>query len=90
MIGWTWEGAAEGSAGCGLSDDEGRARADAERWLEANPRATAVLGMERLTDGSSTLSAYWAAIGVARRSRRTPDGRITWAPAPGAGPAGGG
>lgn len=87
MIGWAWDGTAEGSAGCGLSDSEGRARDAAEAWLMAHPRATAVLGVEYLEDGATTLSAYWAEAGRGRRSRRLPDGRIAWekipAPKPG-------
>ena len=78
MIGWEWEAAAEGSAGCGVSDDEDRAREAAEVWLKANPQGTAVLGAVRLTDGTTTLSAYWARSGLARRSRRLRDGRIVW------------
>ena len=84
MIGWAWEGIADGSAGCGVSDDEDRARKATEAWLKANPQGTAVLGAARLADGTTTLSAYWARAGVARRSRRLRDGRIAWAriPAP--------
>ena len=89
MNGWEWEGSAEGSAGCGVSDDEGRAREAAEAWLKANPRGTAVLCAARLEDGTTTLSAYWAAAGLARRARRLRGGRIAWAripvPRPGAG-----
>ena len=33
VIGWAWEGTADGSAGCGVSDDEDRARLAAEAWL---------------------------------------------------------
>ena len=79
MIGWQWEGAAAGSTGCGVSDDEGRAREAAEAWLKANPQGKAVLGAARLEDGMTTLSAYWATAGLARRSRRLRGGRITWA-----------
>ena len=43
MIGWAWEGTTNGSAGCGVSDDEDRAREAAEAWLQANPQGTAVL-----------------------------------------------
>ena len=82
MIGWEWEGAADGSAGCGVSDDEDKAREAAEAWLKANPQGTAVLGAARLADGTTTLSAYWARAGVARRSRRLRDGRIVWARIP--------
>jgi hypothetical protein len=84
VIGWAWEGATDGSAGCGVSDDEDRAREAAEAWLQANPRATAVLGVARLADGTTTLSAYWGEVVCARRSRRLGDGRIVWAwiPAP--------
>jgi hypothetical protein len=82
VIGWEWEGAARGSAGCGVSDDEERARQAAEAWLKANPRGTAVLGAARLEDGTTMLSAYWARAGWARRSRRLRDGRITWARIP--------
>jgi hypothetical protein len=89
VIGWEWEGAAAGSAGCGVSDDEDRARQAAEAWLKANPRGKAVLSAARLEDGTTTLSAYWATAGLARRSRRLQDGRITWAripvPQPGSG-----
>lgn len=60
VIGWAWEGTAKGSAGCGISDDEDRAREAAETWLKANPGATAVLDTARLADGTTTLSAYWA------------------------------
>jgi hypothetical protein len=82
VIGWTWEAAAEGIAGCGLSDDEGRARGAAEAWLRDHPGATAVLDTAWLADGTSTLSAYWAKDGCARRSRRLQDGRIVWARVP--------
>ena len=84
ISGWAWEGAAPGGAACGVADDEDRARLAAEAWLRANPGATAVLGTARLADGTTTLSAYWARDGQARRSRRLRDGRITWAriPAP--------
>jgi hypothetical protein len=90
VIGWEWEGAAEGSAGCGVSDDEDRAREAAEAWLKANPRGTAVLGAARLEDGTRSLSAYWAIAGLARRSRRLGDGRIVWARIPVPRPGGGG
>jgi hypothetical protein len=60
VIGWAWEGIADGSAGCGVSDDEDRARLAAEAWLKANPQGTAVLDTARLTDGTTTLSSYWA------------------------------
>jgi len=86
---WEWEAAAEGVTGCGVSDDEDRARKAAEAWLRANPEGTAVLGAARLAVGTTTLSAYWARAGRARRSRRLRDGRIVWArvpaPRPGAG-----
>jgi hypothetical protein len=82
VIGWEWEGTAEGSAGCGVSDDEDRAREAAEAWLRANPRGTAVLGAARLADGTTTLSAYWARSGRERRSRRLRSGRIVWARIP--------
>jgi hypothetical protein len=82
VIGWAWEGAAEGIAGCGLSDDETRARETAEAWLKAHPGATAVLDTARLADGTTTLSAYWAKDGCARRSRQLRDGRIVWARIP--------
>ena len=82
MIGWEWEAAAEGSAGCGISDDEDRAREAAEVWLKANPQGTGVLRAARLTDGTTTLSAYWSRAGLARRSRRLRDGRIVWARIP--------
>jgi hypothetical protein len=82
VIGWTWEATAEGGAGCGLSDDEGRAREAAEAWLRKHPGATAVLDAARLWDGTATLSAYWARYGCARRSRRLQDGRIVWARIP--------
>jgi hypothetical protein len=72
VIGWAWEGATDGSAGCGVSDDEDRAREAAEAWLQANPQGTAVLGVARL-------SAYWGKVVGARRSRRLGDGRIVWA-----------
>ena len=90
MNGWEWEGAAPGSAGCGVSDDEDRAREAAEAWLKANPQATAVLGAARLEDGTTSLSAYWARVGRARRSRRLRDGRIAWARIPVPRPGGGG
>ncbi len=83
MNGWEWEGSAPGSsAGCGVSDDEDRAREAAEAWLKANPQGTAVLGAAWLADGATTLSAYWARTGRARRSRRMEDGRIAWAQIP--------
>ena len=84
MIGWTWEGAAKNSAGCGVSDDEDRAREAAEAWLRANPHGDAVLSAAWLADGTTTLSAYWARTGCVRQSRRLRDGRIVWAriPAP--------
>lgn len=82
VIGWTWEAAMQGSAGCGLSDDEDRAREAAEAWLKDHPGATAVLDTARLADGTTTLSAYWARYGCARRSRRLQDGRIVWARIP--------
>ena len=87
VIGWEWEGAAPGSAGCGVSDDQDRAREAAEAWLKANPRGRAVLGPARLEDGTASLSAYWITAGLARRSRRLRDGRIAWAriPVPGLG-----
>jgi hypothetical protein len=78
VIGSAWEGAADGSAGCGVSDDEDRAREAAEAWLKAHPGATAVLDTARLTDGTTTLSSYWAKDGLAKQSRRLPDGRIVW------------
>jgi hypothetical protein len=90
VIGWEWEAAAAGSAGCGVSDDQDRAREAAEAWLKANPHATAVLGAARLEDGTTSLSAYWARAGVARRSRRLRDGRIAWARIPVPRPGGGG
>lgn len=90
MIGWEWEAAAEGSAGCGVSDDEDRARQAAEAWLKANPRGKAVLGAAWLEDGTTTLSAYWAMAGRARRARRLRDGRIVWARIPASRPGGGG
>jgi hypothetical protein len=82
VIGWAWDAAAEGIAGCGLSDDEDRARAAAEAWVRAHPGATAVLDTARLWDGTATWSAYWAKDGRARRSRRLRDGRIVWARVP--------
>lgn len=86
MNGWEWEGTtAAGNAGCGVSDDEDRARRSAEAWLSANPGATAVLGPARLQDGATTLSAYWARYGRSRQSRRLRDGRIAWMPVPAAG-----
>jgi hypothetical protein len=88
--GWEWEGTAPGGAGCGVSDDEDRAREAAEAWLKANPQATAVLGAARLEDGTTSLSAYWAGTGRARRSRRLRDGRIAWARIPVPRPGGGG
>jgi hypothetical protein len=83
-MGWAWEAAVEDRAGCGVSDDEDRAREAAEAWLKANPHGTAVLGMAWLADGTTTLSAYWGKVVCARRSRRLSDGRIVWAwiPAP--------
>jgi hypothetical protein len=82
VIGWAWEGTAEGRAGCGISDDEDKARLAAEAWLAANPCGTAVLDTARLADGTTTLSAYWVKDGCARRSRRRRDGRIVWARIP--------
>jgi hypothetical protein len=82
MLGWAWDGAAAGGGGCGVSDDEDKARQAAEAWLLANPGGTAVLGPARLTDGTAALSAYWDRIGRAKRSRRTGDGRIVWARVP--------
>jgi hypothetical protein len=82
ISGWAWEGTAPGATGCGVSDKEDRARLAAEAWLKANPGATAVLDTARLADGTTTLSAYWARDGQARRSRRLRDGRITWARIP--------
>jgi hypothetical protein len=67
-----------GGAACGVADDEDRARLAAEAWLVAHPGAVAVLGAARLADGTTTLSAYWARDGQARRSRRLRGGRITW------------
>jgi hypothetical protein len=90
VIGWEWEGVTAVSAGCGVSDDEDRAREAAEAWLRANPRGTAVLGTARLADGTTTLSAYWARDGCARRSRRLRDGRIVWARIPATRPGAGG
>jgi hypothetical protein len=88
--GWAWDGTAPAAAGCGVSDDEDRAREAAEAWLKANPQATAVLGAARLEDGTTSLSAYWARAGVARRSRRLRDGRIVWTRIPVPRPGGGG
>ncbi len=82
IAGWAWEATAPGIAACGVSDREDRARQAAEAWLRANPGAVAVLGTARLADGTTTLSAYWAQDGQARRSRRLRDGRITWARVP--------
>jgi hypothetical protein len=82
VIGWMWDATAKRSAGCGVSDDQDRARLAAEAWLKANPGGTAVLGTARLTDGTTTLSAYWAKDGHARQSRRLRDGRIVWARIP--------
>lgn len=79
MIAWSWEATAPGSGGCGVSDDEDKAREAAEAWLAANPGGTAVLGPARLTDGTAALSAHWDRAGFAQRSRRLPDGRIGWA-----------
>jgi len=79
---WAWEGAAPGAAACGVSDDEDRAREAAEKWLADHPGAVAVLNRARLADGTASLSAWWARVGQARRSRRLPDGRITWARVP--------
>lgn len=79
MIGWAWDGTAAGAGGCGVSDDEGKARKAAEAWLAANPGGTAVLGPARLTDGTAALSAHWDMIGREKRSRRMNDGRIVWA-----------
>ena len=90
MNGWVWDGTAPAAAGCGVSDDEDRAREAAEAWLKANPQATAVLGAARLEDGTTSLSAYWARAGRARRSRRLRDGRIAWARIPVPRPGGGG
>ncbi|HSZ39447.1 MAG TPA: hypothetical protein VK817_05775 [Trebonia sp.] len=90
MNGWEWDGTAPAAAGCGVSDDEDRAREAAEAWLKANPQATAVLGAARLEDGTTSLSAYWARTGRARRSRRLRDGRIAWARIPVPRPGGGG
>lgn len=78
IAGWAWEGAAPGGAACGVADDEDRAWLAAEAWLTAHPGATAVLDTARLADDTTTLSAYWARDGQARRSRRLRDGRITW------------
>jgi hypothetical protein len=52
-----------------------RAREAAEAWLNANPRATAVFGVARLADGTTTLSAYWGKVVCAQRSRRLSDGK---------------
>jgi hypothetical protein len=82
ISGWAWEGTAPGAAGCGVSDKEDKARLAAEAWLAANPGAVAVLEVARLADGVTTLSAYWAGDGRARRSRRLRDGRIIWARVP--------
>jgi MoaA/NifB/PqqE/SkfB family radical SAM enzyme len=92
ISGWAWEGTAPGAAGCGVSDEEDRARQAAEKWLTDHPGAVAVLGTARLADGTTTLSAWWDRVGQVRRSRRLRDGRITWAripvqrQAPGRGP----
>ena len=77
MTGWEWEGAAKDSAGCGVSDNETRARQAAEAWLKANPQGTVVLG-------PMPLAVYRVKGGCAERSRRLQDGRIVWAriPAP--------
>jgi hypothetical protein len=82
ITGWAWEGTAPGAAGCGVSDKEDKARLAAEAWLRAHPGATAVLDTARLADGTTTLSAYWARAGLARRSRLLRDGRIIWARVP--------
>ena len=52
IVGWAWEGTAPGIAACGVSDQEDRARLAAEKWLEDNPGAVAVLGAARLADGT--------------------------------------
>jgi len=82
ISGWAWEGTGPGAGGCGVSDEEDRARQAAEAWLTAHPGAVAFLGTARLADGTRTLTAYWATDGHSRRSRRLPDGRITWARVP--------
>jgi len=82
VIGWAWDGAAGSAAGCGVSDDEGRARQAAEEWLLANPGAVAELSRATLADGATCLSAYWARTGHPKRSRRHRNGRITWARVP--------
>jgi len=82
ISGWAWEATALGAGGCGVSDDEDRARRAAEAWLAAHPGAVAVIDTARLAYGTSTLAACWARDGRPARSRRLPDGRITWARVP--------
>lgn len=78
MIGWAWDGVAPGVTGCGVSDDEERARRAAEAWLAANPGGTALLGLARLDVGLRVLSSSWEPAGRQRRSRRLRGGRIGW------------
>lgn len=78
MNGYVWDATADGAAGCGVSDDEDRARKAAEEWLKANPDGTAILSPARLTDGTAALSSHWDTVGRAKRSRRVGGGRIVW------------
>lgn len=82
MIAWSWEGTAEDGSGCGVSDDEDRARKAAEQWLRASPRGTALLGPAYLDDSPRALSSSWRPCGEQKRARRLQDGRITWARIP--------
>jgi hypothetical protein len=82
VIGWAWEGTAEGRAGCGVSDDEDRAQEAAEAWLMASQHGTALLGQAYLSDDMRALSASWRPVGEQKRARRLPDGRIAWARIP--------
>ena len=82
MNGWEWTGTAPGATGTGVSDDEDKARAAAEDWLRANPGGTAVLGPAWLDIDLRALWATWRPYGQRERSKRLPDGRITWVPVP--------
>jgi hypothetical protein len=84
ISGWAWEGTAANGGACGISDNQQKAKFAARDWLIANPDGEAVLSPACLADGTTTLSAFWARTGHPRQSRRTRDGRITWARVPAA------
>jgi hypothetical protein len=79
MIVWLWDVPGPTRCGCGISDDEGRAREAAEAYLQNGragaarvEEAWAILGIPTLTSGYERTGQGWRA--------RLQGGRISWEP----------